>query len=330
MNVMISFQRIILHRKTMKSVGFFFMALLMAQCFSIVSVDQPEGAVAGEEITVTLSVEIDPSADLNNQRVVAAILVPKSWNAAAHTTITYTSSRGNGTMSLIPSGQTAPNSTLSWPNEIRTKIGIGDNLIEEVEWVAFWSNEIYNVMDADAVITGAIKITTTAGPQNTISQLGYFIGESSLDLNTTGNYSTAFPDCFQVTNGTGAIIDFCNPQIASVAPLKSLDNDIITVSFDATLAPSSALTGADKVFLCATGYANGVPVEVCGATAKNEMVSVGEDLWRLDLWPRGYFDLSDDQTLDYIEYSFRNAAGDIVVQDPNSGSPLVFEFTCAN
>jgi hypothetical protein len=149
-------------------------------------------------------------------------------------------------------------------------------------------------------------------------------------LNSTGNYSTAFPDCFQVTNGTGAIIDFCNPQIASVAPLKSLDNDIITVSFDATLAPASALAGAAKVFLCATGYANGVPVEVCGAETKNQMVSVGTDLWRLDLWPRGYFALSDDQTLDYIEYSFRNEAGDIIVQDPNTGSPLVFEFTCAN
>lgn len=316
--------KIKLTRKHGKFVFFFFMALLLAQCFSIVSVDQPESALAGSTITVTVQTEIDPGFDLTGMRLVTAILVPKSWNAGTNTTITYTSSRGNGTMSLIPSNVNAPNATVSWPQEIRNRIGIGENLIDEVEWVAFWSDQTYNVTADEPIITGAITIAAKVGPQNTISQIGYFIAESTIDLS---NYSTFFPDCFQVTNGAGVTIDFCNPQIASIAPIKSLDNDIITVNFDASVG-STSLAGKSKVYLCATGYVDGTPIEVCDQTAVGAMTSEGNDVWRLDIWPRKFFNLSEGQTLDRIEYSFTDETGTIVVVDPGSGLPLVYEFAC--
>jgi len=319
--------KIKLTRKHGKFLFFFFMALLLAQCFSIVSVDQPENASAGSTITVTVQAELDPGFDLPGMRLVTAILVPKSWSASANTTLTYTSSKGNGTMSLIPANVNAPNSTVSWPQEIRNRIGIGENLIDEVEWVAFWSDQTYDVTADEPNITGAITITAKVGPQNTISQIGYFIAESSIDLSAPNNYSTFFPDCFQVTDGSGATIDFCNPQIASIAPIKSLDNDIITLNFDASVG-STPLAGKDKVFLCATGYVDGSPIEVCDQSAISAMTSEGNDLWRLDIWPRKFFNLAAGQTLDHIEYSFTDETGAIVVVDPSSGQPLVYEFSC--
>src|SRR5687767_7085244 len=98
-------------RKTGKLTLFFFMALLMAQCFEIVSIDQPGTANAGDEITVKLQIELKPTSS-DNYRLVAAILVPRSWKTATdgNTTITYTSSKGNGIMTLIPDTETVTNS----------------------------------------------------------------------------------------------------------------------------------------------------------------------------------------------------------------------------
>lgn len=314
-------------RKVVPYMMFFGMAIMLSQCFTIVSVDQPGTAAAGDEITVKVVAEIDPSFDLTDMRLVAAVLVPKSWGGASNIAMTYTSSKGNGTMSVIPSTQLAPSSTVTWPEELKSKIGIGDNLIDEVEWVAFWSDQAYNVTDAEAPITGEITITLKVGPQNLISQLGYFIGESTLDLGSPNNYNVFFPECFTVTSGTGATIDFCNPQIASVAPIKSLDNDIITITFDASVGPT-ALAGASQVYLCAKGFTADGSVTVCTAEDKTKMVAVGENLWRLDLWPRDYFNVASDQTLERIEFSFTNEAGDVVVNDPGSGLPIVYEFSC--
>jgi len=317
-----SFKKIKLTRRHGKFALFFCLAFLMAQCFTIVSVDQPTTATAGSTINVTLQAEIVPAFDLTDMRLVTAVLVPKSWSAGANTTITFTSNKGNGTMSLIPSNVTAPSSANTWPQEIRTRVGIGGNLIDEVEWVAFWSDQTYNVT-ANESITGTVTINMKVGPQNTISQVGYLIGESTIDLTSTNNYSTYFPDCFKVTDGAGVTIDFCNPQIATVAPIKSLDNDIITMNFDASVGPT-ALSGKDKVYLCATGYVDGTPIALCDRSAGSAMVNGGGDTWSLNLWPRRYFNLAEGQTLERIEYSFTDETGAIVVPS----NPLTYEFSC--
>ena len=313
--------------KIWSSSGFLFllMVLILTKCYTFLSVDQPETLNASEEFTVKIQLEIDPTFTDNYINVVA-MLVPTSWNAAENTTISFTSSKGSVPLFLAneSEGPTAGGGT--WPEQLRQSIGIGDNLIDEVEWIVFKATSTIAAAEGEH-ITAEITVTTTAGAQNLIAQLGYFVGSQNLDLSQPNQYGVYFPPCVTVTNGNGDIMDYCNPQVISVSPGKALDNDIITINMDASVT-STALAGADKVYLCATGFTAGGSIPVCSLETTAEMASLGEDKWRIDLWPRQYFGLDESQTLERIEFSFTDENGENEVIDPNTNAPFSFQFQC--
>jgi len=63
-------------------------------------------------------------------------------------------------------------------------------------------------------------------------------------LSDPSRYGSKFTNCFQ-SIGAGDLIDFCNPQLANVDPRTSLDNDIISLTFDARPVDSAGQCFAD-------------------------------------------------------------------------------------
>src|SRR3546814_13207654 len=95
----------------------------------------------------------NPNAGVEaNVRLVVGFLAPKGWNAGANTIMSYTSNMGNGTMSRVPAGRTPAQSSLEWPAAMMEKAGIGGNLIKDMEWVAFWTDQTYNIGGSSPVI----------------------------------------------------------------------------------------------------------------------------------------------------------------------------------
>lgn len=153
------------------------------------------------------------------------------------------------------------------------------------------------------------------------------MANSTDGLSGTDRYGTYFTSCFRV-EGSGDLIDFCNPQLATVEPRTSLDNDIITLNFDSKVS-DNALTNTADVYLCATGITtSGERINVCSQNAQTKMNVVGVGRYRKDIWPRQFFSLKPDQSLRNIEYYFTDATGNVKVGYGGGADPFPFTFKC--
>jgi hypothetical protein len=209
---------------------------------------------------------------------------------------------------------------------LATKIGNGGNLLPDYEWVAFYSNASYSV-DANATIHATVSIKIKTSPDNLLFKLGYCVANSTDGLSSSDRYASATSGCFQV-NGTGDLIDFCNPQISTVDPRTSLDNDIITLTFDGGVQ-STDLDNASQVYLCIAGITDaGDSLSVCTQTDATKMTSLGLNKWQKDIWPRKLFNLTDKQHLTGLRYWFTDATGSKKVGYAGGSSPFLYTFKC--
>lgn len=303
-------------------------AIVVANCIEIRGLNQPTSVKAGDTLTAVVKAWMDPYWNQAQSRLVVGFLCPRSWNARQNMRMFYTSSFDNGTMSPVAADAKPLGSSQTWQEAILDKVGIGGNYINDVEWIVFQSDKAYDMSDlAEINVDVTIKVKT--GPQNLRVKLGYFNASSQQDLSEPKFYGKWFSDCFEVTDGTGALIDFCSPQISAVVPNPATDNDIITLKYDED-AVATNLGGAEKVFLCAKGITtNNEVIEVCSQELTSALTALGGKKWHIDLWPRKYFNLQPGQTLDRIEYYYTDETGTIkVFTQGNTGDPFVFKFGC--
>ncbi|HEV7330464.1 MAG TPA: DUF4961 domain-containing protein [Flavisolibacter sp.] len=307
---------------------FFFIVFLISCSMTIDSVDQPMSVKGGEILPVTLNVTIETNQEQTSKFMVA-VLVPKVWNARKNTTITFTSdiTSGDQTMSVIPEGTPEPKgSGMDWPTLISTKVGNGGNLINDYEWVAFFSDAAYTV-GGNKTVRAQVKIRTKVSDDNIAFKLGYCVANSTDGLSGTDRYGTFFTSCFRV-EGSGDLIDFCNPQLATIEPRTSLDNDIITLNFDSKVS-DNALSNSSDIYLCATGITtSGERINVCSQNAQTKMNVVGVGRFRKDIWPREFFSLRADQSLRSLEYFYTDATGNVKVGYGGGADPFPFTFKC--
>lgn len=263
-------------------------------------------------------------------RLLIGVMVPKSWNARQNAVVSFTSPKGDETMTLIPNTEIEPVSGLNWSSAAKKRFGIGTNLVDDFEWVIYRSNKVYTFLNGENINID-VKIDCKLGPENLIAKLGFYMGSSRENLRPEDTDYTkfAFSNQFEVKNGVGDVIDFVNPQLSKIEPVKSLDNDIITFSFDAGVTNTS-LSNTDNIYLCAKAFnASGSIVgEVCEQTAKTKLAPLGGKRYRIDLWPRGFFNVAEGTVISRIEYHFTDATGTNRVGYGNTADPFKFTFTC--
>jgi len=309
--------------------------VIVACNLTINSVDQPSSVTGGTTMTVKLTCNIYVNSHQTSAFVVG-VLVPKVWNASANMNMSFTSDNTSGpqAMTLMPVGTPDPTGNgLSWQDDLMQTIGHAGNLIPEYEWVVFQSNIQYAIPD-NTGFNVYVTININVPQQNVLFNMAYCIAESGDGLHSeawggppTNYYGTFFPGAVRV-NGTGTLLDFVNPQLSVIVPGSSLDNDIITIPFNATAA-TNALSTANQVYLCATGYTSaGDSIKVCEQTSKTQLQPLGQGQWQLNLWPRGYFGLTPAQTLDSINYFFTDATGASRVGYGGGSSPFSYTFSC--
>jgi Domain of unknown function (DUF4961) len=302
--------------------------IIISCSMTIETVVQPSSINGGEILPVTLNVKVETNSS-QTSKLMIAMLVPKLWHASSKATLTFTSdiTTGPQQMTLIPAGAPAPNGNgLDWPAYLAAKIGNGGNLINDWEWVAYYSNADFN-LGSNVTVKATVNIRIPVSNDNLSFKLGYVVANSSDGLSESNRYGSFFPGCFTV-NGTGDLIDFCNPQLATVEPRTSLDNDIITIGFDGGVA-SNLLQNASDIYLCATGITTtGARIDVCSQVNGGKLTSLGAGRWRVDLWPRKFFSLTDSQQLARLEYFFTDATGNIKVGYGGGTSPFLYTFKC--
>ena len=313
---------------TWKIIGALLLLIIVSCSMTIDSIVQPSSVNGGDILPVTLNVTIKVDKGQTSNFMVA-MLVPKVWKAAQNAIVTFTSgvSSGDQGMTVIPAGTPAPQGGgLDWPTLLTSKAGNGGNLLPDYEWVAFYSNTSYSVAD-NSTISATVSIKIRTSPDNLLFKLGYCVANSTDGLSSPDRYGTYFSSCFQV-NGTGDLIDFCNPQLSNVDPRNSLDNDIITLTFDGGVQ-STPLDNASQVYLCISGITDtGDSLSVCTQTDQTKMTPLGLNKWQKDIWPRKLFNLTDDQHLTGLRYYFTDAAGGNKVGYAVTAAPFIYTFRC--
>ncbi|WP_343671066.1 DUF4961 domain-containing protein [Chitinophaga sp.] len=306
----------------------------------ITKVTIPASAKVGDVVPIQL--DIDESCNSSgSDRLILGVLMPKGWKGTQNMTATYRSSKGDGSFTMVPlTTPAAHGDGKNWPDYMRATFGIAGNLIDDMEWVVMQSDNPFTYANGDK-ITGSIYINLKVGADDnpTVVKLAYVVANTSNGFTsdtyfdegygpTAEYYNQYVGDCFTVTGGSGDLVDFCNPQLTTVSPPKSLDNDLVTISFDSNVIETE-LSGSDEVYLCATGTtSDGQTITICEQTTKTLMKAVGGGRYEITLWPRSFFGVSDSQTVTNMTYFITDKTGTKQVGYGNTTAPFTYKFKC--
>ncbi len=325
-----------------KVLALLLLVFIVTNCQYFDELIHPASVKVNETFDVTMVTRFQTNNDYSytNVRYVVAVLAPRSWNVRENYEITYTSpQRGSGTMSVIPNNVLVDDGK-QWPRALRDTYGIGPNLVDDLEWVAFYTDRAYNISPNENVNV-TVNLKLKAGSENTRVKLGYFVGNTengttSGILNPGTFQQVKYTDCFDVTDGDGDFIDFCNPPLTFTSPSTSTDNDFIALTFDKEtfdqfIAPEPSPLGSE-IYLCATGITtDGQSIAGCKQSAETKLRRLPGPLgekYEIVIWPRGFFNLSDEQSLEAIEYYLTDETGTIKVGYANSENKFRYTFRC--
>lgn len=201
---------IALKKQRIVKVLLMFSCFIFTMCFTITGVNQPSTATVGQTIDITVDLTMNPAL-ADSENLIFGFLAPTSWDVEGTGVVTYTSSLGDGTMSLVPLSELAPNSTggLNWTDEMASQLGIGANS-GDVKWVVYKSDVELTVVDDGVDVTGQIQLSVSVGTDNLITQLGYAVTLTNYGVRIGDGYEDVqFTNCMEVTGGTNTVIDLC-------------------------------------------------------------------------------------------------------------------------
>ena len=306
---------------------------VFASCVYLDSIDvkQPQGdgtmaakINAGEIATFVMNGHIEVAGDQvqYDDRLIFAILVPKAWKLLENNPqVTYRTTvletwETVSTMSPIPDTQSPKNMQgYTWPDALMERFGVGTNVLNDMEWVAFKSDKGYHLNNGDKPYF-EVTVKCYVGMQNLRARLGFFINRDDDGLSQDDRYFKAsFSDPFTVENGTGTYIDFCTYHYNAVEPLESNQNDFIAFSFIGS-AHINDLSATGEVYFNAVAHTDaGNTYEVMARDASTLMKRENSysSTYKKTIWPAGYFGIPEGETITKIEYQFVNADGTIVI-----------------
>lgn len=334
-------------------------ALFLGACVFLDSfnVDQPQddGTMApkikiNEVATFTVNGHIEVAGDRNNaDELVFAMLAPRGWDIRNNTVVTYRATEALNwadVQNMVPiSASAAPRNMpgYTWPEALMERFGLGPNRFNDMEWVAWKAAEpvqVFNGSRAKFEITVKVKV----GKENLSCALGLFINDIEDGLTTDGRYfKCVFSDPFTVYGGKNEPIDYSRLNFNTVEPSRALQDDLISIKFSGD-AYENDLVKCNEIFFNGTAYtAEGHSYTVDRRDPSTLMAresNFSHD-YSITLWPAGFFNVPDDETITHIDYHFTNGDGTVVVNkalnEVRAGSvpaspdlPFTFNLMCGN
>lgn len=269
---------------------------------------------AGEVATFTLNGHIEAAENHTGEHFIVAMLAPKCWDIRNNVTMTYTTTVLSSkdivhTMSPIPESVSPKNQQgMSWSQALMNKYGVGTNVLNDMEWVTFQTDELWDINNGEHPYY-QITIKCKTAMQNLKVHLGFFVNYSGDGIGSNDAcYKAVFStESFEVKYGTGSVIDFCNLHSQKVEPLAALQNDFVTFSFQGDVYANN-LVKSDAIYFEARAItANGV-YTVNKKSSETLMKKQGTygNTYSLTIWPEKFFGIPEGETISEIQYIFTN------------------------
>jgi hypothetical protein len=307
-------------------------------------------AKAGTVATFSMKGHIDCKEDHGDVQFVVSFLAPKSWNVRQNANVTYTTTLHTNAdeelkMSVVPESVLPKNASgRTWGEALMQDYGVGPNVLSDMEWVTFMTDEKWSIFNGDKPIY-TIFIRTNVGEQNLKAYLGFFVNHTDDGISSgTDHKKVKFSDTpFEVFGGKGLLVDYSSEHFNKVQPLAALQDDYVTFSFNAGVFEND-LSAESEIYFEGTVYdeSGAVISTVNEKTAKTllKRESQYNQLYSLTMWPAGFFNVPDGKTIKKIEYIFSNANRSITITRSDDdlaidGIPIVgekvpftFEMVC--
>lgn len=280
-----------------------------------------------------------------NEAFIVAVLVPRSWNASRNAVVTYTEDKYEPEiehpMTVIPNNESpASYPGMTWTAALKKVYGVRYNVLNDMEWIAFKS-EPY--ADVSGTINFVVTFKCNAGTSNLRFKPAFFINHSTNGLGSDKErFAIADAECFEVVGGKGAVTDFCSVHYFQIEPINSLQDDFVTFTFQGDIYEND-LKKFDKVYWEATAYTIEGNKYKIDEKSEKTLMKKDKKLPRhsLTIWPGGFFNIPEGETITRIEYFFTNEDGTVYISKTkddrdNSGEeveegskePFEFELQC--
>lgn len=306
-------------------------------------------AYANTEATFTLKGHIEAHEDHSDVNFVVAFLVPKSWKVAENGKVTFKCDLAEDheqilTMSVVPSTQLPKNGGgRTWVECLTQEYGVGTNVLDDMEWVVFQTDDKFTIIN-NQFPTYTIWLKTNVGEKNLKCHLGVFVNHTDDGFGGGSDHKKVqfSPECFEVIGGKGASIDFCSNHYNKVSPMTSLSNDLITLTFNGSVAKND-LTSSDAIYLNGTAYTtSGKTYELTERSSRTLMTreNAYSDNYNITVWPVELFNVPMTEQIEYFTYYFTNKDGTTTITQsdddylvdgsaiPTEKVPFHFNFEC--
>lgn len=333
-------------------IGLFVTGCVYIDSFSVTQIidgKEVTYAYANTEATFTLTGHIEAHEDHSDVNFVIAYLVPKSWKVAENGKVTFKCDLAEDhdqilTMSVVPASQLPKNGGgRTWVECLTQEYGVGTNVLDDMEWVVFQTDDKFTIIN-NQFPTYTIWLKTNVGSKNLKCHLGVFVNHTDDGFGGGNDHKKVqfSPDCFEVVGGSGATIDFCSNHYNKVSPMTSLQNDILTLTFNGSVA-ANELTSQDAIYINGTAYtASGKKYELTEKSNRTKMTreNAYSDNYNITFWPVELFNVPIAEKIEYITYYFTNKDGSVTVTQsdddyvvngtdiPTVKEPFKFAFEC--
>lgn len=281
---------------------------------------QPDGTMAprieaGKTATFVLECRLNAQADhLGGRKLIVGMLAPRDWNIAQNVEMTAQASAGLDTETIyefeaLTSATLPKNKEQTWPDLLMDVMGMGPNLYNDMEWVAFQCKTAVPITNGDHFVY-EVTIKCKVGASNLKACLGFYINhDDDGHSGDPAHFKCVFSDPFTVYGGEGEEIDYTMVRFNSVIPARALQNDLITFTFNGD-AFDNELSGEDVYFSGRAVTEDGMKYPE-DAPARKAMPCENSftNVYNCTVWPKKFFGVPADKTIVAIEYEFINADG---------------------
>ena len=325
-----------------------FVVTVFIACVNLISVRYESYTVnAGEVAVFTMNLDLRPIEDRTFSRLVIGFCCPNIWDPRedGNLRIWYESDLYPGEwkeMEMIPPDVMTVQNPITWADMLQSRYRHGTNVLSDMIWVPFWSVEQIQPRN-NQWFTARVRIEARTSRHNLRAKLGFYVGHTQEGGTFSGDHQKdswgetgGGVACFEVINGYGDLIDFCEVQANMNEPLSATQNDIVTIRYNAGLVDNDTFFKdkdgkpiEDEIYLKAIAYTDkGMTYAKTDLNEETKMtLGLTANLsYQHTFWPVRYFGIPDGEEIQYIEYVFSNQDGKELLKQTEIDGELIDEF----
>ncbi len=266
---------------------------------------------AGEYANFTFYVKAIANEE-KTDKLIIAFQAPKSWTEGKNAEVTWELWNDIGVLRPMELLTTSPKNKpgLTWDQALLNTVGgRTQNVLDDMQWYAFQAKDSWTIYNnINLYIKVRIKVKT--GPDNLRVKVGFFVNHADDGLGSDEDrWKVIWGDCFDVTDGEGDVIDFCEYHFNQVSPGTATQNDILTFKYVGDYYTNDLMGEVNNV------YMNAVAVTDKGNTYKMDEISEKTKMkkdseygltYSKTFWSEAYFNVPQGETITSIKYYFVN------------------------